>query len=132
MNDRHIYRGKRVDNGEWAYGCHSYSGDGRHTIDVINNLDEYEEMHVIDPATLGQCTGLPDCNKKLIFEGDICRIQDYECNYVVEWIGAAWFLIIKDSDFDNEWLYQYAEECFIIGNIHDNPELLREGENGET
>ena len=151
MDDRHIYRGKRIgihagDNGEWAFGCNSYSGDGKNTIDVINYLDQYEEMHVIDPDTLGQCTGLPDCNKKLIFEGDGVRLPETGSLAYVEW-GATEDLN-RDPAVCDAWVLHWlsgrarakfrtdlgywADKVIVAGNIHDNPELLREGENNEV
>jgi len=130
MNNRHIYRGKRIgihagDNGEWAFGCHSYDGAGKNTIDVINNLGQYEEMHVIDPDTLGQCTGLPDCNKKLIFEGDILKSQNQIIRVVWNCENAAFDLINK---YCGSYRARAILKCEVIGNIHDNPELLREVE----
>ena len=150
MDDRHIYRGKRIgihagDNGEWAFGCNSYSGDGKNTIDVINNLSQYEEMHVIDPDTLGQCTGLKDKNGMLIFEGDIVRLPNVGSLACVMWGEAslnrnvgfpdAWickWLSDEASEMFRKDLGYWADKVIVAGNIHDNPELLQEGENGET
>jgi len=135
INNRHIYRGKRVDNGEWAFGCNSYDGAGRNTIDVINNLDEYEEMFVIDPDTLGQCTGLKDKTGTLIWEGDIIQqqINDYVCERrAIKWDDNTASFICGAINNIRYYIFADTETIEVIGNIHDNPELLREGENGET
>ena len=100
------------------------------------------EFVEVDPSSVGQYTGLKDKHGKRIFEGDILRIAkiadelggyyrpplDYTVNVVVKWDLCAWMweTICYDKryiTFPDAWrLY----ECEIIGNVHDNPELLRE------
>ena len=94
-----LFRTKRVDNGEWV--C------GKLTI------------------TAGQYTGLTDKNGKKIFEGDIVEYKE-EYGEIAYDDKQAMFIVQFDTwctDFDH--IYPYELE--IIGNIHDNPELL-EGE----
>ena len=105
---------------------------------------EFSWYEVI-PETVGQYTGLKDNNGKRIFEGDILRIAkisdglgsyyhpplDYPVNVVVKWDLCAWMweTLCEDKryiSFPNAWCHY---ECEIIGNIHDNPELL-EVDNG--
>ena len=97
---------------------------------------------VVDPETVGQYTGLKDKNGKKIFEGDILHIAkiadglggyyqptlDYPVNVVVKWDLCAWMweTLCEDKlyiSFPDAWC-QYG--CEVIGNIHDNPELLKE------
>jgi uncharacterized phage protein (TIGR01671 family) len=96
------------------------------------------------PETVGQYTGLIDKNGKKIFEGDIlkiARVSDsigsyyypplaYPVNIVVKWDMCAWMweTLCKDKryiHFPDAWCHY---ECEVIGNIHDNPELLKGGE----
>ena len=118
-----LFRGKRVDNGEWIQG------------DIVQFPVHGAE---VDSDTVGQYTGLTDKNGKKIFEGDILQGFWY-CEGVrakVVWIDdAATFGILysfRKSGEETAWLnsswYKFTSEspCFpeIIGNIYDNPELL--------
>ena len=106
-----------------------------------DDFHEFEERKVI-PNTVGQYTGLKDKNGKRIFEGDILRIAriadgiggyyqtpvDYPVNVVVKWDLCAWMWETLCDDkryitFPYAWCHY---ECEVIGNIHDNPELLKE------
>ena len=94
----------------------------------------------VDRETVGQYTGLKDKNGQRIFEGDVLKISkksdslgayffppiDYPHNVIVRWDMCAWLweVIGKDKyyiQFPDAWCHY---ECEVIGNIHDNPELL--------
>ena len=137
-----IFRGKRLDNGEWVEGYFvnlwMINYQKHQPIITDNNAVSYD----VDPSTIGQYTGLKDKHGKRIFEGDILHIAriadslggyyrpplDYPVNVVVKWDLCAWMWETLCDDkryitFPDAWrLY----ECEIIGNVHDNPELLRE------
>jgi uncharacterized phage protein (TIGR01671 family) len=137
-----LFRGKRVDNGEWAYG------------DLLTCDDEmeiYSESHGenggwVIPETVGEYIGLTDKNGVKIFEGDILE-SFYKKKRVVS--------VVKYGAFEPEFFYECAEaqgfflfgmklyglyaydltgsemmlvedmrQAKIIGNIHDNPEIL--------
>ena len=129
-----LFRGKRVDNGEWEYGYYDvfrYCEDAPliyliHTNGWTNSVE-------IEPGTVGQYTGLTDKNGKKIFEGDIVRYQpEYWCEplqSVVEYYADKWnypAFDLKDHNYAANGLQSAHEEggCEVIGNIHDNPELL--------
>lgn len=145
MNNRYLCKGKRKDNNEWIEGycvcigehCYIFSGE----LGIITiNWVQYEVI----PETVGQCTGLKDKNGKWIFEGDILHIKtgkgwscpigtdiyykvvftefNIECYSCTEYIG---FMAERSSGSLSSIYYvvtNYGAE--VIGNIHDNKELL--------
>lgn len=143
MNRKIIFRGKRLDNGEWVYGDLIHIDDS--DIGIVTDYDHWQGCRV-DPETVGLFTGLFDKNGKDIYEGDILRSP---LGHVViikfgykEHIAkhdiftdcfAAYGWIVENikngiTDFlDNEFL-----QGEVIGNIHDNPEMLKGGQDGEN
>ena len=128
-----LFRGKR-SSGEWVYGS-AYRSETKAIITQISESTPtmVEGMHVL-PETIGQYTGLTDKNGKKIFEGDIVKAQDDVfgspfCNGIVGTVifeEAAYF-IETPNIIDTVYLYNECAVYKVIGNIHDNPELL-EGE----
>lgn len=127
-----LFRGKRTDNGEWVEGSLVI----RESIPYIRFEKPgvwFDDQEVI-PETVGQYTGLEDRNGKKIFEGDVfehggstfCEPERFEVGYLdasfchrnVTKQSKYW-----DSFADGEFGL-CGEWCTVIGNIHDNPELL--------
>jgi uncharacterized phage protein (TIGR01671 family) len=136
------YRGKRKDNGEWAYGCLvSTSPDEAFIlIGVTGHIkrDDYEcYMVEVLPETVGMWTGLEDNNKKEIYGGDILKsfsptVPAYEVFYCKSSYRLRYYMkcgelydwgpLFRMDEIRQEGrLKMYPE---VIGNIHDNPELL--------
>ena len=133
MNREILFRGKH--NGEWLEGyyikaTHHWHEHGKHedwiVVDIIQNGGwcNVRGKYAVIPETVGQYTGLTDKNGKKIFEGDIVEYKEeygvieyheQEAMFVVEFVG--WL-----TDFD----HMYGNEVEIIGNIHDNPDLIGE------
>ena len=127
-----IFRGKRKDNGEWVYGVplkEGYSQEVEMLWYEYGSLAYTESVQVI-PQTVGQYTGLTDKNGKKIFEGDILAFSDrlvyvhwhdycgcWDCSYIKAIEGKP---TLHEDRSPNKWRYN-AE---VIGNIHDNKELL--------
>lgn len=130
-----LFRGKRVDNGEWVEGFYYYSARyGMHVIKVSKDLDdgnfiEYD-IEVI-PETVGQFTGLTDKNGVKIFEGDKLSLTDPyngltalgfgEVIFSYEYVGGWVLTSDKLNRLNIGTRMKYVE---VIGNIHDNPELI--------
>lgn len=128
-----LFRGKRIENGEWIEGFYAKSGD-KHFILIDNGVaGGYVKMKEVIPETVEQYTGLTDKNGKKIFEGDIVWYQpEYWCESmqsVVEYCADKWnypAFDLKDHDYEVNGLQCAHEEggCEVIGTIYDNPELL--------
>lgn len=128
------FRGKRLDNNEWVYGSlclDPYRGDAE-----ISDHDDINLMMVdVNPDTVGQFTGLEDNNGKEIYEGDIldCTVFDFNGNdkqyrVKIEWCYTEFcgFVIGKGGVWWNlHFLWEQDDEIEVIGNIYDNPELLK-------
>ena len=127
------FRGKRADNGEWVQGY--FVEDGFYYI-WSHNEDDFLTQHLIDPDTLGQFTGLTDCNGKEIYEGDIVKYDDTPYNaYASPYSGEVVFYCgswrIKTKGYGVEWVYPYLfrddfanRKTELLGNKFDNPELI--------
>ncbi len=135
-----LFRGKRIEDGQWVEGHYHFANwylppsmeivDRTHYILQIGHGDADN----IDPETVGQFTGLTDKNGKKIFEGDICRFREWNKGEMC-WIGKVHFehqqfMISGVPNKECETMFELCMSRFIpenievIGNIHDNPELL--------
>jgi len=123
------FRGRRPDNGEWVYGFILRYRDKEEKLG-IKESDEHGYW-VVDSATVGQSTGLIDKNGNEIFEGDIMSDsidnkgdrylgvivwRDDICCFDMFGLHGSESYYLGDSDTDH---------MMVIGNIHDNPELLK-------
>ena len=114
------FRGKRIDNDEWIYGDLIHDGfDGTSGVIEIGiaPLGCYPIAVIIE--SVGQFTGLHDKNGKEIYEGDIVLIRE-GIAVITFYCGSFWcdfwtMLLLSDR----------CVEVEVIGNIHENPELIK-------
>ena len=131
MNNRYICRGKgnpKYNDSEWYYGYLTYDGSDYQIVDP-----EYGSCkRTIIPETVGQCTGLKDKNGKLIFEGDVFEGNkiDGKRKLYKFWYDDDEGAFVYGISYKGGYRLSIAKWCFksenieVIGNIHDNPELL--------
>ena len=125
-----LFRGKRLDNGEWVYGFYCHLPRGRldrdeHLIQTVKKSGKMGRLHCVDPSTVGQYTGLIDKDRDRIFEGDIVVFSKNQVGYIgtTEIVnGNACVMGKYISPLLDLAAKKY--EANIIGNIHDNPEFL--------
>lgn len=128
-----LFRGKLPDTGEWVEG---YVVKGRLTYILTAENIHYMSVSVmghasvdvlpVKPETVGQYTGLKDVNGKRIFEGDIVEGEyfDDEDGYgIIQWNDGA-FEIVNDYTCVTFHENLYSTDLSVIGNIHDNPDLI--------
>ena len=133
-----LFRGKRVDNGEWVYGSYIRLRADENSVFDSHQIYSYynDEFYDVISQTVGQFTGLTDKNGTKIFEGDIIKewsywhknlsatVPDSKCYLVVcDYLGS---LYLKKSTSCGEVSTPLIRTSIVevIGNIHDNPELL--------
>lgn len=113
------FRGKQI-GGQWVYGyvrkCTNRQNGEEYVSWMISTDDYFDTSFYIDPATVGQYTGLNDNNGVEIYEGDVT-----ECGNVVTWYRGSFHLERLSSP---EWGYlsEANETITVIGNIHDKPQ----------
>lgn len=131
MEDRYLFKEKRLDNGEWVEGFlmdENYINTPFNDNEVGGRFDDPVE---IDESTLCQCTGLRDKNGNLIWENDICDRKEIYPE-IVKYHEGDWTLDYsyasgngKGFNFCNLGFYVYERKCVeVIGNVFDNSELL--------
>lgn len=129
-----LFKGKRVDNGEWVEGCYVTS-DGKSFI-YMDIVEHYCVIALrwfeIDPETLCQFTGICDKNGNRIWENDILMAhldESYpeDVTYeTVEW-GVAGWVGHEANSIDRQYLDEFDTKYYeVVGNTFDNPELLQE------
>ena len=121
------FRGKRLDNGEWIYGSllvSHFKDDKKERYFITQFSGNYTFEHEVNPATVGQYTGLKDKNGKEICEGDI--LLDESGTYAVVGYSMGAFYVDFGEGFDLQYFTECIHEiCEVVGNIHDDPELLK-------
>ena len=133
-----LFRGKRTDNGEWVTGFyvradHHWHKHGIHKDWIICGASAnggwfaLHNKYPVKSDTVSEYTALKDKNGKRIFEGDIVRMEFVDTEEVGEIVWdeecCKWAYASPDGDI---YGVDGTIECEILGNIHDNPELLED------
>lgn len=149
-----LFRGKRVDNGEWVYGSYCEAEMNNHggTEHFIIECSCRGSQYYVDHKTVGLYTGMTDMTGTMVFEGDIlCAVSEYTGEKLFATVNfgeyedenalgddhfVGWYLAFRvngeivnvsilSGQSDNMLAIKMSE---VIGNIYDNPELLEGGD----
>ena len=132
-----LFRGKKVENGAWVEGGFFQAPNDDIPFIVIfkNGLPMFSD---VAPETVGQYTGLTDKNGTKIFEGDIILFEDecptnyeyHDCTEMrcgeIKFDDGEFYLTNRIAVEMGDLIYDGKLDGVIVGNIHDNPELLEE------
>ena len=144
MEDRYLFKAKRLDNGEWVTGnliqnpffkgvrsWISSEQEDKTRLRSISRTQALWNSIEVDPSTICQCTGLKDKNGKMIWENDIVVCRDFtEEKYVIAWKqDEACFEYQQYGCSIMNFEQLSGCEVEVIGNIFDNKELLESEEN---
>lgn len=143
------FRGKDTETGKWVYGFYLrledtfrkpiegkeritnriYTGFADSCVAPTIGYDFSGDWYEVDPDTIGQFTSLYDRNKKEIYEGDLLKLQDDDTGLIEVRFVRGVFAFLWQGNLDDEMPINAPthEWATIVGNIHDNPELLKGG-----
>ena len=129
------FRGKSILTDEWFYGDLVHSADKKRTAILVNDKDSYDECEV-DPETVGQFTGLMDKNGVEIYEGDVIGCHNPRIKHLIFYNEKQGrFMAALNGDIENDFVNvgglddsRWTGSKNVIGNVFDNPELLKGGE----
>ena len=119
-----LFRGFNRKNNVWLHGFYLQNRKAHFVCPDEFAIGKTWEDYEVDPETLGQYTGLKDKNGKEIYEGDIMRNDEgHVCEVVWDELSCGF----RQYDYEDELMPNIIENEFdeVIGNIHDNPELLK-------
>ena len=117
-----LFRGKKIDNGQWTYGLPTYDMEYVFGENDFDSPDSY----MVDVNTIGQYTGLKDKNGTKIFEGDVVNHTVWSQLLVANYsLKANGFVLSSLSRNSEEYSMNDTLDIEIVGNIHDNKDLLK-------
>lgn len=136
-----IFRGQRISDNEWVYGslvCYYDDITPAICFQTENGNVKVMDWAYVKPETVGQYTGIKDSKGKNIYEGDVLfiKVGNYlEYNTCVIFENGAFWTIGENTNDHDTLLCAYINpispllEVNVIGNIHNNPELLKGDKN---
>ena len=124
-----LFRAKRQDTGEWEQGYYVSLPCANGVVKLDFIVDKYGEKHGINLATLCQYTGVTDRNGTKIFESDIVTSDqfcpDEEGYGVINWRDDELMFVVETDDAYYDFININWTKLEVIGNVFDNPELIR-------
>ena len=128
-----LFRGKRIDTGEWVYGFYGHKPNGNEVEEhfimewcfnaASDSIYTYFRDVPVIPETVGQYTGHDDKNGRRIFRGDVLVL--YGDRFVILWDEERGGFLLDYCQFDEQYDFsEFWPTSEVIGNIHDDPELL--------
>ena len=136
MENRYLFRAKRIDNGEWVTGnliqnpffkgvrsWISSEQEDKTRLRSISRTQALWNSIEVDSSTICQCTGLKDKNGKLIWENDVVKINNSKVNTLITFRDFEIICTIPNEKYYKHRL-EYDTEYEVVGNVFDNPELL--------
>jgi uncharacterized phage protein (TIGR01671 family) len=130
MNREILFRGKRISDEKWVYGYVFRLSEKLNPFIML--INQGGECYEVNPQTICQYTGLQDDNGTKIFENDIVKVgytdneaQAEEISQVI-WNKHGYYPWLNEFNCDGCDLFCEVFNIDVIGNIYDNPELLKE------
>ena len=134
MNHEILFRGKSVETNEWVYGSYILEKYGNTPYICYFEYGTFVNIKQVEviPETVGEFTGMTDKNGKKIFEGDILEFSDRIVSVFWHAHLGCWdsdFIKFTNKENDREDMSpcRWSYRAKVVGNIHDNPELLKDG-----
>ena len=123
-----LFRGKAIKSKKWIFGDLLQCAGGTQ---IWEDTEHGKFNAQVFPGTIGEFTGLCDGKNQKIFEGDVIRDEDGDV-MVVKWLTESAAFVLEPKPYASIYFYgTLSSRIEVIGNIHDNPELLGRGAGNE-
>lgn len=124
------FRGKRADNGEWVYGFYMAIAGTHKILSANPDSPSGATYYEVIPSTVGQYTGMKDKNDVEIYEDDIIEAYKSPIYSEVVWDDGEWDIYCPFT-YEYKTLIRACKFALVIGNIHDNHDLIEVKQSNE-